>query len=333
LRALLGAAIILRAFKLIMLFRYGDMFGTGILAVYNALRGVFTMLFIMAACFLAFTTAYYVMIKNAADGSDLLVSVYRGLMLGDEDSLERIGGVWGGEIGNTLMVFGTGVFTVYLLNIMIAVLTAEYYKADRRAPLLLWRERAFKSAQALLGPVCPWSIDAVFDSVCSVPTASLTSPSRRTARNLSGNGTSTDSKETLEARSAASMKRFADVLVVSLLAGAVAGFWLPVHAVWSAVSLGFALVVIHSRLMRGRFVGTKRKGKKFNLWVCHRSDYSHLNFVSEEVEKEHIDQLKAKVDRMEDLLHDMHKRIVSMSQPQAGGGRSPASRAGPVDVS
>jgi len=364
LRVLIGIAIILRSFKLIMLFRYGDMFGSGILAVYNALRGVFTMLTIMTACFLTFAMAYFVMRKEDTNSSDLLVRVYRGLMLGDDDSLEEMGQAWGGEVGNALMIFGTGVFTVYLLNIMIAVLTAEYYKADREAPLILWRERAFKSAQALLGPVLPWTLDSVKNAVQPLP--GLMSPSR--ARTVvtapaaaehshssnshgdiaasssssssgccsplcsaissfaaclcclscgrrSASDDETHCQQDQEARDAAIMGRLADLAVLVLLGTTVCLFTLPVHVVWPAVALGPALVLFQSRLLRGRFVGTKRRGKRFFLWVCHRSDYTHLNFVSEEVEKEHIDQLKDKVEHIDDLLRDLHRRVVGFTNP------------------
>lgn len=330
-RALVGATIILRAFRLIMLFRYGDTYGTGILAVYNAFQGVFTMLSIMVACFLAFATAYYVMRKEGGSAPELLVNVYRGLMLGDEDSLQEMSQIWGGGLGNTLMIFGTCVFTVYLLNIMIAVLTAEYYKADRQAPLILWKERAFKCSQTLLGPVLPWS----FAGICPRPLhgrASSWSCCCRRAPAASPLASPRSGQEVSEivdqeAYGALVMVRLADVLGLGLLAAAVYSFLMPVHAVWSAVLLALALVIFRARLLRGRFVGAKQKNKKFYLWVCHRSDYSHLRFKSEEVEKEHIDELKDKVDRMEDLLHDIHRRMISMSsQSQVGIKRSETGR-------
>jgi len=320
-RALLGMVIILRCFKLIMLFRYGDMFGEGILAVYNALRGVITMLTIMAASFFAFAMAFYVMNQGSSSsgGGALLVTMYRGLMLGDDESVDIMSNVWGGEIGNGLMVAGTGVFSVYLLNIMIAVLTAEYDKADRNAPLILWRERASKAAQAFLGPVFPWCKNDVFSLPSSI--AGLT-PSNAAARSLC---TTPD----VEASCVLKTRRLGDLLVSSLVGLAMVLFLTPLHSSFCAVALGMALVTVRARLMRAQSWGAQRRGKRFYLWVCHRADYSALNFVTEEVEKEHIDQLKEKVDRMEDLLRDVHRRLVHIvPPPQADGKTTPAGRFG-----
>jgi len=261
-------------------------------------------------------------------GGTLLVTMYRALLFGDDGSMDHMQEIWGGDIGKGLMVAGTGVFSIYLLNIMIAVLTAEYDKADRQAPLILWRERAAKSAQAFLGPIFPWCRDDVFGLAApasALGTGGLT-PSGAAARALCG-APSVPSAAEAEANCVLMTRRLGDLLVVSLIGLAVVLFlplWL--HPLYCAVALGFALVTVRARLMREQSWEATRRGKRFYLWVCHRADYSALNFVTEEVEKEHIDELKEKVDRMEDLLRDMHRQLKHLAAPppQADGRTTPA---------
>jgi len=304
-RALLGTNIILRSTKLVMLFRFSDVYGTGILAVVHSLRGVCTMFIVLASCFASFAAAFIVMNKGKLEGSELIVKVYRGLMLSDDDSLDAMEDVWGGNMGSGLMVMGTAIFTVYLLNILIAVLTAEYHKADAKANLLLWRERAHESAQVMLGPVWPWCSAERF----SHPAAGQAKNSLWCCLGGCKGGAADDSE---------CWRRLADLLMFVTVTATILLVVMPVHALFPAVSCSLALVLVRARLLRCEAWGAQKRGKRYYLWVCHRADYSRLKFIQEDVQKEHVDELREKIAGLESTLTDVHRLLRGGGSGSAG---------------
>lgn len=313
-RALLGTTLILRSLKAIMLFRFTALGGMGILTLVYSLHGALTMFTIILSFFATFSTAFVIM-RPGQHWTDMQVTVYRGLVLGDGKGLDVMEGVWGRELGNWLMVAGTSFFTVYLLNILIAVLTAEYHKADRRAPLLKERERAIRCVQALLGPVWPWNSTDSFTGAPLCQETPLHTALMRwlawTTRCIScltcGSWNPHD-----DASDAKYVGVVFNIFWMAHILASVLFFFFHPKAYPSAVTLAGALVSFHAWLMRSCFWSARLQGKRYYLWVCHRADYSSLTFTDgDDTEQEQIDDMKRKMERMDLMLQEMHRKLCS----------------------
>eukprot|EP00929_Paragymnodinium_shiwhaense_P118857 TRINITY_DN90755_c0_g1_i1.p1 TRINITY_DN90755_c0_g1~~TRINITY_DN90755_c0_g1_i1.p1 ORF type:complete len:1418 (+),score=233.69 TRINITY_DN90755_c0_g1_i1:157-4410(+) len=335
LRVLLALSVILRSYRCLWLLCLGDWFGKGFVAIVYSFEGVGTTVVFIFCCFASFSAAFAVL---EPQGHGLLsrigFDVYRGLILGDGITLNTDKTNISTSFGNALMVSGTTIFTIYLLNIMIAALTAEYYKADRKASLIVWRERARYGAKALQGPVWPWKSG---DPFMGAPLATEPIPSRFLAGLVEVGAQflkvfdCSEDRDTEEA-DAFRVRLLADLLMLGLLVLSVVVFVLhpaaqphesgngPEFVRWvlgtlvscgaslgAAASLGLALLIARARLLRSQYWMAGRHGKRYYLWVCYRADYQRLAFINEEVEKEHIDSLSTKVDRIEYLLRELRQ--------------------------
>jgi len=161
-RELLSIVVLTRFVKFLLLFRCDDYLGPRVISIMTSLRPLIPIFLVTVTSFVAFVCVFIVMkgAENLGDGvvndGSLILKLYRGLILEDGDGIDAMEKVaadkdgFGKEIPYLL---ATVFFTIYLLNLIIAVFSNEYDKAERKSPLAFWRMRARVCCNYLLRPI------------------------------------------------------------------------------------------------------------------------------------------------------------------------------------
>merc|ERR1719171_3407486 len=87
------------------------------------------------------------MLIQKRQGSWIMTYLYRGLIFGDGDGLDKMGlksheGTEDHPVLGVFMIVGTVIFNVTILNLLVAVYGNEYEKIDQRSHLIFVQERA-----------------------------------------------------------------------------------------------------------------------------------------------------------------------------------------------
>jgi len=311
-RSILSLNVFLRWSQIMYMCRSRPKVGPKIVCVLKSFLPMKEMMIITVVVFFGFVSAA-VLIKNNGYGEcgdhctpTVLTNVFKALLLGDGDAFDGLtelpGGDPNGIFASAIVVVATVVFTVCVLNLLIAVYSNEYDRKEKQSELLFFKERAGICFRHLMEPMWPnWRRQPAWfwerwEKRCGKPS-----------------GTAGDSEEAF-VRQEAFVRRLvrAGVMaltVAALLASAWGWLLLPVLLLVTAM---LALQVASKRCDWDH-PGHGTEGLRFYLWICSRANFSKSDFQERKLEDAYrsIEDVHSSLRR---FTRSMEKQVVEMRE-------------------
>jgi len=151
-RILLGWVIMFKFIELSFLFDCDEEFGNLLLCIYGTFPKMGSMFSLTATYFLFFCMAFIVAGGDAIESSEALgaslLELFKGLILADGDGLAQMG-----KSSKMMLIGSSIVFTLLIMNLIVAVFSNEYDKEVKNVHLNFWRGRASRCDVALMRSV------------------------------------------------------------------------------------------------------------------------------------------------------------------------------------
>ena len=367
-RILLGWVIMFKFIELSFLFDCDEEFGNLLLCIYGTFPKMGSMFSLTATYFLFFCMAFIVAGGDAIESSEALgaslLELFKGLILADGDGLAQMG-----KSSKMMLIGSSIVFTLLIMNLIVAVFSNEYDKEVKNVHLNFWRGRASRCDVALMRPAWVWSVSERMGQVdvryhleqyvgkqkektqllpvylCYAlswfvkKTALALEPFRPVLkttlwpviflldglrRMLSGrlhhkcDELAIPSK-VLQMRE---MIHLMGHLAVAIVGVALCFFMVDVipqgmGALIPATLLAVMIMLVQALVIDDPWLCSDHEHPRF-LWVCANSEFDPNDYITQDVEKEHIDSVQMRISLMQEQITDLETNVQSQLQRLEG---------------